>query len=153
MGKFARLMPANFKRVLDPFLLAHHTDYIYQLLRTYYPTSLLTTNARFPQGVVETQLEFDCIVSNPTWKNKAQLFTILKKLDKPFALLMPVDVLTRDYFLKTFPGKEHIQTVLCPKVYFMHRKDGELTSFSKPFPGTLCFICYKMNLTGDLLWL
>ena len=88
--------------------------------------------------------KFDIIVSNPPWSKCKQIFETLAKIDMPFALLVPIDRLGRQYF----KFREHIQVVIAAGVKFI--SDG--TAKQRPFGWPCVWICYKVGLPKDLMF-
>jgi hypothetical protein len=89
------------------------------------------------------------IVSNPPYSRRNAVLRRLMLWNVPFVLLMPITTLC---YIKTQPilkGK-NIQVII-PNIYkgFINLK-GEQT---KCPPFYLAFICYKMNLDKDILYL
>tara|TARA_R110002153_G_scaffold54274_1_gene151205 strand:+ start:1995 stop:2480 length:486 start_codon:yes stop_codon:yes gene_type:complete len=94
-----------------------------------------------------TPFDYDIIVSNPPFSKKIAIFKHLAKLDKPFILLVPVSILTKQYLKKYF--KDKVQIII-PKSRIHFLKNGQA--------GTGCwfdtiFICYKINLQRDITFL
>ena len=100
--------------------------------------------------------ECDMIITNPPFKSKLKQ-SILKRLveiDKPFIIIInSLNTFTK-YIREIFKGNmQHLQ-IITPdtKVLFNKLKDGELVK-TKP-PSFYCiYLCYKMELTPEQLWL
>jgi hypothetical protein len=95
----------------------------------------------------QTNFDYDVIVSNPPFSKKIAIFKHLAKLDKPFILLVPVSILTKQYLKKYF--KDKVQIII-PKSRIHFLKNG--------LAGTGCwfdtiFIAYRMNLEKDITYL
>tara|TARA_R110000744_G_scaffold220252_1_gene339076 strand:+ start:1824 stop:2348 length:525 start_codon:yes stop_codon:yes gene_type:complete len=114
--------------------------------------------------IFDTTLDFitgeipqcDMIITNPPFKTeiKKQILTRLVEIDKPFIIIMNVMNTFTKYIRKIFKGNlQHLQ-IITPdtKVLFNKLKDGELVK-TKP-PSFYCiYLCYKMELTPEQLWL
>ena len=95
----------------------------------------------------QTNFDYDIIVSNPPFSKKIAIFKHLAKLDKPFILLVPVSIITKQYLKKYF--KDKVQIII-PKSRIHFLKHGHA--------GTGCwfdtiFIAYRMNLEKDITYL
>jgi hypothetical protein len=95
----------------------------------------------------QTNFDYDIIVSNPPFSKKIAIFKHLAKLDKPFILLVPVSIITKQYLKKYF--KDKVQIII-PKSRIHFLKNGQA--------GTGCwfdtiFIAYRMNLEKDITYL
>tara|TARA_R110000764_G_scaffold68032_2_gene141285 strand:+ start:156 stop:635 length:480 start_codon:yes stop_codon:yes gene_type:complete len=91
--------------------------------------------------------EGDIIVSNPPFSKCKQILPKLKKLDKPFILILPSSKINTQYF-KLFMNE--IQLII-PSKRIQFVKDGNDLRNACNFD---CFYyCYKMNLPRDIIWL
>jgi hypothetical protein len=86
----------------------------------------------------------DVVVSNPPFSKKREVVQRLVKLDKPFILIMPLEVLTYKYIE---PIRNHLQ-VMIPKQRMIFLKEGKSVKFNYD----CIFFCYKMNLPKDLIY-
>ena len=89
------------------------------------------------------------IVSNPCYSRRNDVLKRLKMWDKPFIMLMPITTIC---YMKTQPILKALDIqIIIPNIYkgFINSK-GEST---KCPPFYMCFICYKMNLTRDIVYL
>jgi len=88
----------------------------------------------------------DIIVSNPPFSLVKHIMPRLFELDKPFMLIMPISNLSCKY-MDIF--KDNLQIIrLSGRTNFL--KNGKLT---KNVNFVCCWICYKMNLEKDILWI
>ena len=139
--EFAKLLPHEFQKIADPFPAPDAINSFKYHNRT---RTLIETNSTFPNNLFGK--EYDCIITNPSWKKKWLTLRWLKQNKKPFALLLPMSVLTRKYFVSLFDLK-NIQIVTLPATTkFLTIQDGNISQFAKPFPYSLCFVCWKMQL-------
>ena len=92
----------------------------------------------------------DVLVSNPPYSLKKEVFTRLKKLDKPFMMLVPTTTLHTKYFKELFVD-DRIQVI------FPHKK-RQFISNKKTLKKSgcsfyTCYVCYKMELPKDVILL
>ena len=90
--------------------------------------------------------EYDLIIDNPPFSKKKNILIRLKELDKPFILIMPLEVLVYQYF-KIF--KNDIQIIIPNKRLNFLQPNGDI----KKFNYDCAYFCYKMNLEKDLIFL
>ena len=90
----------------------------------------------------------DCIISNPPYALKKEVFTRLKELDKPFCMLVPTTTLQTRYFKNLF-GDAKIQVILPWRKREFDTADGRTNTKRCSF--YTCYICYKMGLKKDLI--
>ena len=86
----------------------------------------------------------EVVVSNPPFSKKKEVIQRLVELDKPFILIMPLEVLTYKY---TEPIREHLQ-ILIPKKRMIFIKDGTQVKFNYD----CIFFCYKMGFEKDIYY-
>jgi hypothetical protein len=84
-------------------------------------------------------LNYDIIVTNPPFSKKIQILKKLEQIDKPFILIMPVSIITKQYYHKYFADK---CGVIIPSKRIQFLKNGnQLTR--------CCFdcvyVCYKIE--------
>jgi hypothetical protein len=85
----------------------------------------------------------DIVVDNPPFSIKKSVIQRLLHLDKPFILLLPVSTICYQYF----PKSEHIQLIIPPK-RINFRTDGKSSATFDTI-----YICYKINLIKDIIFL
>ena len=61
------------------------------------------------------KLDYDIIISNPPFSIKQKIFKLLKQIDKPFILIVPVSIITKKYFMDNF--KDDFQIIIPKKEY------------------------------------
>lgn len=88
----------------------------------------------------------DIVVSNPPFSCKMKVLERLKKLDKPFVLILPASTLGTKTLQQLFPDIQ----VIIPKGRIQFIKNGENTK-SVWFASFI--YCWKMNLPRDLIML
>mgnify|MGYP003642323799 CR=1 FL=1 len=108
--------------------------------------------------ITDTLPEFDIIISNPPFetKIKKQILEKLVKLDKPFIIIMNVMNTCSKYFREIFENNlKHLQLIIPQgKIKFevFNEETKQLEKCKDPsFYGT--YVCYKMNITNEDLWL
>ena len=96
--------------------------------------------------------EGDIVVSNPPFSKSKEVITRLKKIDKPFILILPSSKINTQYF-RLF--KNEIQIIIPKKrIHFDKQIDGVTPEGWKNSCNFDCFYyCYKMNLPRDIIWL
>ncbi len=91
----------------------------------------------------------DIVIDNPPFSKMKDICFRLKELDKPFILITPSITLLSKWYQLLF--KEHTQAIIpLKRPTFTHLKSKK-KGYSPPF-GT-CYMCYKMNLQKDLIFL
>ena len=96
---------------------------------------------------IDPPFDYDILISNPPYSMKPKIFKRLAEIDKPYMMLVPVSTMTKK-FLKTY-FHDKIQIVI-PKSRIHFVKNGEQTKSS--WFDTL-WVCYKMNLEKDIIFL
>jgi len=90
----------------------------------------------------------DIIISNPPFSKKKEVFTRLKKLDKPFIMLCPSATILTKTIRELF--NDSIQIII-PRKRIQFIKDGNKKENKCNFD---CFYyCYKINLSRDIIYL
>lgn len=92
----------------------------------------------------------DIIVSNIPFSSKVQVLHRLKSIGKPFIILVPSNCLFTKYFKEIF-GKEKIQLIIPSKR--IQYDDLELTNQKNRVSFTTVYLCWKMNLNQDLIFM
>ena len=93
------------------------------------------------------KLEYDIIISNPPFSIKNKIFKLLKQIDKPFILIVPVSIITKEYFMKDY--KDQYQIIIPKKRIQFIRDNVQL----KRCWFDCIFVCFKMNLEKDINYL
>lgn len=89
----------------------------------------------------EPEEQYDCIISNPPFTRKLEVFDRLYKLGKPFAMICGLPILNYQEVGEFFLDKELQLLIVDKKVSF----DGNTASFNNSY------FCYKM-LPRDLMF-
>ena len=93
------------------------------------------------------KVDYDIIISNPPFSIKNKIFKLLKQIDKPFILIVPVSVITKKYFMEDY--KDDFQIIIPKKRIQFIRDNVQLNRCWFD----CCFIAYKMNLPKDINYL
>lgn len=89
----------------------------------------------------------DIIIDNPPFGILRPVLTRMKKLEKPFILIMPSSKINARWFQKDF--KDFLQVIIPMKRQNFKRIDGKEFNFNW---GTY-YYCYRMRLPKDLIFL
>ena len=95
--------------------------------------------------------EAECIITNPPFSIKRNVLKRLKIIDKPFICILPTLALQTKYIQDIFDGE--LQIILPSKKIFYYKMiNGEKKIYDK-LSFYCCFVCYKMNLPKDLIFI
>jgi len=94
---------------------------------------------------LETRPDFDCIITNCPFSLRLRVFQELKKIDKPFIMIMMPSVLSCKWFLDIV-GDADLQLIIPKKRVKFY--SGDQKNYS-PNGGTFYF-CWKMGYSKDL---
>ena len=94
----------------------------------------------------EEEPNFDYIIDNPPYTIKQKIFERCVKLDKPFALLVPIDTLERKYMNKLFKSKD-LSLIIPNKRYNFINGDKKTTP-----PFKTIWVCYGFNLDKQIIF-
>ena len=94
-----------------------------------------------------TRPDFDYIITNPAFSVRLRLFTELKRINKPFIIIMFPIVLSCKWFLDLWEEGD-IQIIIPKKRVKFY--SGDKDNYS-PNGGTW-FFCYKMGLRKDIVF-
>lgn len=112
----------------------------------------------FNMNMLETQPEnYDMIITNPPFEThlKKDILKKLVELDKPFIIIMNSLNIYSKYMRDIFKDKFKDLQVITPdgKIHFEKLLDNGETEY-KPNTSFYCiYLCYKMNLNNEDLWL
>jgi hypothetical protein len=92
----------------------------------------------------------EVIITNCPFSIKKQIFNKLYELNKPFILIVPQFTLSTGYIRENFSSSNDIQIIIPRgRIQFIHKDKGKMGKCNFD-----CFyICYKMNLPQDIIWL
>lgn len=97
------------------------------------------------------EIPYDIILTNPAFSKNIliELLFNLDALQKPFILILPITKIFSKYFRRSFRSYKDIQIII-PK----ERMSFIVPNSSKSNPSFVCaYICYKMDLPADILFL
>ena len=98
----------------------------------------------------------EIVVSNPPFTKIPEILERLKKLNKPFILIMPSSKINTQYFRKLFSSETNPIQIIIPKkrIHFEKMVDGKIDENQKKACAFDCFYyCWKINLEKDIIWL
>ena len=98
----------------------------------------------------------ECLISNPPFQYKKEVFTRLKELGKPFIMICPSPVLHTQYMRRLFSDDDDPIQIIIPRkrIQFLKMVDGEVEADQANKCNFDCFYyCWKMNLPRDIVWL
>jgi len=95
--------------------------------------------------------DYEIIISNPPYSIKKNILKTLYNIDKPFVLIVPTAIISKLY-MKTIFGKDidKLQFIIPNRRIQFERLDGynqKRTAFDT------IFLCYKMNLQKDIVYM
>jgi hypothetical protein len=94
----------------------------------------------------ETKVEYDYIIDNPPYSIKQKVFETCIELGKPFALLVPIDTLERQYISKLFKDKDF--TIIIPYQRFNFINNNVKTTMAFK----TCWFCVGFNLDKQIIF-
>ena len=90
--------------------------------------------------------DFEILIDNPPYSIKQKVFERCIALDKPFALLVPMDTLDRQYFSKLFKDKDI--TIIIPIKRYNFVSNEKKTSV----PFKCIWICCNFKLDKQIIF-
>jgi len=106
-------------------------------------------------NVIHKEIDFyknnegEILISNPPFSDCKNIMPRLKKLNKPFIMLMPSSKINTSYMRKNFLGDEKLQIIIPRKrIQFMKKEKSKNSCNFDCF-----YYCWKMNLKNDITWL
>jgi hypothetical protein len=94
----------------------------------------------------ETKVDYDFIIDNPPYSMKQKIFQKCIELGKPFALLVPIDTLERQYISKLLVDKDF--TIIIPYQRYNFIKNG----CKKTMPFKTCWFCLGFGLGKQIIF-
>ncbi len=95
----------------------------------------------------------DIIVSNPPFSQSKQVMSQLKKLDKPFIMILPSSKINTSYVRENYKNTELQIIIPRKRIQFIKFKDGEQAETKNACNFDCFYYCYKMNFPKDIIWL
>ena len=156
-----------------------HDDYMtpayaWHNIKQYIPTNKVIWEAFYGDGssgtilrdmgfdTIHEEIDFfehnkgDVIVSNPPFTKIPQILDRIKKLNKPFIMIMPSSKINTQYFRKMFGSNNDPIQIIIPqkRIQFLKMIDGKVDKNAKKACSFDCFYyCWKMDLPRDIIWL
>jgi hypothetical protein len=93
----------------------------------------------------------DIIVSNPPFSKVKEIVKHLKKLNKPWVLLMPVQKLSTNYFRKAFDDDKLQLVIPHQRVDFTKVENGQVVKSKAKCPFDCYYYFYDMNLPNNAM--
>jgi len=91
---------------------------------------------------------YDIIVSNPPFSKKKKIFDTLREIDKPFIMIVPVSIITKQFFMDKYKGEDI--SILIPRNRMQFSKKGDI---NKRCWFDTIFVCYKLGLGKEIIFL
>jgi len=91
---------------------------------------------------------YDIVISNPPFSKKKKVFDMLREIDKPFIMISPVSILTKQFFMDKYKGEDI--SILIPKRRMQFSKKNQVSGrcwFD------CIFVCYKLGLNKEIIFL
>jgi hypothetical protein len=95
----------------------------------------------------------DIIVSNPPFSKSKEVMSQLKKLDKPFILILPSSKINTSYVRENYKNTELQIIIPRKRIQFIKLKNGEKLETKNACNFDCFYYCYKMNFPKDITWL
>lgn len=89
-------------------------------------------------------IRYDFIISNPPYSIKQKIFERCEKLNKPYALLLPMDTMERQYMNDIMKTRD--VTIIIPRIRYKFNDNN----FTPPFK--VCWFCIGFKLDSQLLF-
>ncbi len=167
---------ANWSSTLQPKKLGKHDDFmtpkfVWEHIKHLIPKDKVIWEAFYGDGqsgnnlmelgfnVIHRDIDFfendlgDIIISNPPFSKSKEILKRLKKLEKPFILILPTQKLNTCYIRDLFMDK--LQIIIPRKrIQFIKVVNGKVEEKQENRCSFDCYYyCYKMNLPQDIIWL
>jgi hypothetical protein len=157
----------------------NHDDYMtpfgaWDNIKNYIPKDKIIWEAFYGDGqsgthlqklglnVIHEEIDFfekdkgEIVVSNPPFTKIPEVLARLKKLNKPFILIMPSSKINTQYFRKLFSDADDPIQIIIPRkrIQFIKMVDGVVAENQKMACNFDCFYyCWKIGLERDIIWL
>lgn len=99
---------------------------------------------------IEKNDKKEIYVTNPPYSILNKVLEKLFVLDKPFVLLIPITKIALVKTQRILKGKDHLQLIPSPIYIGFINPKGERTRCPSQY---FCYLCYKLFLKKDLLYL
>lgn len=97
--------------------------------------------------------KYDVIISNPPFSKKKEVYTHLKKLNKPFIMISPASMICYKYFRELFINDNDLKIIIPKKrINFLKYVDGE-TIQTQRCNFDCFYYCYKIDLPQQINYL
>lgn len=156
-----------------------HDDYMtpkyaFENIKEYLPKDKVIWEAFYGDGksgkyleelgfkVIHEKIDFfknnkgEIILSNPPFSKKKEVFTRLKKLNKPFIMICPSSMINTQYIRQLFSDSRDPLQIIIPRkrINFTKKINGKIPKGWGNRCNFDCFYyCWKMNLKKDIIWL
>ena len=98
----------------------------------------------------------EVIITNPPFSKCKDVLKRLRRLDKPFILILPCSKICTSFFRNNFKDSPSPIEIIIPRkrIHFHKMVDGVVDETAKKSCNFDCFYyCYKMNLPRGITWL
>ena len=102
-----------------------------------------------PEDFFQTEPRGDWVWSNPPFSSKREILTRLKDLQLPFCLLLPTNVINKQYFRQLFVNDPELQFIIPRKRISFVMKGADTSGC---WFDTI-WVCWRMGLDRDITWL
>ena len=109
--------------------------------------NVMTSDYEDAYDQIQETDEYDMILTNPPWNSNSlkRFLNVLKEVDKPFILILPITKICSKYFKDCF---QDIQIIIPrSRISFINIDNKKQPSFPS------VFVCYKMYLEKDIIYL
>ncbi len=111
-------------------------------------------------NVIHEEIDFfdndkgDIIITNPPFSQSKAIIQRLKKLDKPFIIILPASKICTSYIRDNLKNKGLQIIIPRKRIHFTKLINGVIPYGWKNSCNFDCFYyCYKMNFKNDIIWL
>ena len=100
---------------------------------------------------VDAHKNMECIISNMPFSIKKEVFTRLKKLNKPFIMIVPISTICTQYMINLFKGE--LQLIIPKKrIQFLKLVDGVIVKSKGSCNFDCAYVCWQMGFEHDMNW-
>jgi len=94
--------------------------------------------------------DYDLIITNPPYTIKKRIFKKLYEINKPFIVIVPISTITKLFIKEIFKTDIERLQMIIPNRRMQFEKNGNQL---KRCYFDCVFLCYKMNLKSDIVYL